>query len=285
MSGGGAYRFFDRGGRLRHARSSLAERRKAMSIELSIDRDVATVTISQPEKKNAISIEMREQLWTAFESLAENDAVRAVILTGAGEDVCAGMDVDAMGGGDVAWSLTKMRRLHRIARAIAALKKPTIAAVNGVCVGVGWSYALACDIVIASETARFAQIFRNVGLTPDGGAVWQLRQQIGAMRAKEIVYSGRMVGVDEALALGLVLEKVDGAGLLERAREIADSFRAAPTLALGMAKRQFELASSVSLDQFLEFEFAMQPLMSRTKDHVEGVTAFKERRPPSFKGG
>jgi 2-(1,2-epoxy-1,2-dihydrophenyl)acetyl-CoA isomerase len=285
MSGGGAYRFFDRGGRLRHARSSLAERRKAMSIELSIDRDVATVTISQPEKKNAISIEMREQLWTAFESLAENDAVRAVILTGAGEDFCAGMDVDAMGGGDVAWSLTKMRRLHRIARAIAALKKPTIAAVNGVCVGVGWSYALACDIVIASETARFAQIFRNVGLTPDGGAVWQLRQQIGAMRAKEIVYSGRMVGVDEALALGLVLEKVDGAGLLERAREIADSFRAAPTLALGMAKRQFELASSVSLDQFLEFEFAMQPLMSRTKDHVEGVTAFKERRPPSFKGG
>ena len=159
-----------------------------MSIELAVDRGVAIVTINRPEKKNAISLEMREQLWTAFEAISENDEVRAVILTGAGDAFCAGMDVKEMGGnGGVAWSVTKMRRLHRIARAIASLKKPTIAAVNGVCVGVGWSYALACDIIVASETARFAQIFRNVGLTPDGGAVWQLRQQIGAMRAKEIV--------------------------------------------------------------------------------------------------
>ena len=255
-----------------------------MSIELAVEGGVATVTINQPEKKNAISIAMREQLWTAFESLSENDDVRAVILTGAGENFCSGMDVDAMGSGDVAWSLTKIRRLHRIARAIASLKKPTIAAVSGVCVGVGWSYALACDIVIASETARFAQIFRNVGLTPDGGAVWQLRQQIGAMRAKEIVYSGRNVGVDEALALGLVLEKVESAHLLERARELGDGFCAAPTLALGMAKRQFDLASSASFDQFLEFEFAMQPVMSRTGDHKEGVAAFREKRRPSFRG-
>jgi len=255
-----------------------------MAIELAVDRGVATVTINRPDKKNAINMEMREQLWTAFEQLAEDDAVRAVILTGAGDAFCAGMDVKEMGGGGVATSVAKMRRLHRIARAIAALKKPTIAAVNGVCVGVGWSYALACDIVIAADTARFAQIFRNVGLTPDGGAVWQLRQQIGAMRAKEIVYSGRMVGVDEALALGLVLEKVEGARLLDRARELAESFCAAPTLALGMAKRQFELASSLGFDQFLELEFSMQPLMSRTEDHHEGVAAFKEKRKPAFKG-
>ena len=175
-------------------------------------------------------------------------------------------------------------RRHRIARAIAGLKKPTIAAVNGVCVGVGWSYALACDIVIASETARFAQIFRNIGLVPDGGAVWQLRQQIGAMRAKEIVYSGRMVGVDEALDLGLVLEKVEGDRLLARAQELAAAFAKAPTLALGMAKRQFDLAPATSFDQFLEAEFSMQPLISRSEDHHEGVAAFKERRPPDFQG-
>jgi 2-(1,2-epoxy-1,2-dihydrophenyl)acetyl-CoA isomerase len=255
-----------------------------MSIDLEIDQGVAIVTINRPEAKNAITIAMREQLWTAFEGLAENDDVRAVILTGAGADFCAGMDVMEMGGGGVGWSLTKIRRLHRIARAIASLKKPTIAAVNGVCVGVGWSYALACDIVIATETARFAQIFRNVGLTPDGGAVWLIGRQIGTMRAKEIVYSGRTVGADEALALGLILEKVGSAALLTRAKEIAAGFAEAPTLALGMAKRQFELAAATSFDQFLEAETAMQPLMSRTDDHHEGVAAFKEKRPPSFKG-
>jgi 2-(1,2-epoxy-1,2-dihydrophenyl)acetyl-CoA isomerase len=255
-----------------------------MSIDLDIDRGVATVTFNRPEAKNAISLEMREQLWTVFEGLAENDEVRAVILTGAGDDFCAGMDVKEMGGGGVAWSLTKIRRLHRISRAIASLKKPTIAAVNGVCVGVGWSYALACDMVIASDTVRFAQIFRNIGLTPDGGAVWLLSRQVGPMRAREIVYSGRKIGADEALALGLILEKVEGGRLLDRARELASGFAAAPTLALGMAKRQFELAQAMSFDQFLEAEAAMQPLMSRTEDHHEGVAAFKEKRPPSFRG-
>ena len=255
-----------------------------MSIDLSIDNGIAVVTINRPEAKNAITIEMREQLWTTFESLHENDDVRVVILTGAGGAFCAGMDVKEMGDGGIGWSLTKIRRLHRIARAIQSLKKPTIAAVDGVCVGVGWSYALACDMVVASEGARFAQIFRNIGLVPDGGAVWQLRQQIGAMRAKEIVYSGRMVGVDEALDLGLVLEKVTGSSAMERAQELAASFAKAPTLALGMAKRQFDLATTLSFEQFLETETSMQPLISRSDDHHEGVTAFKERRPPAFRG-
>jgi 2-(1,2-epoxy-1,2-dihydrophenyl)acetyl-CoA isomerase len=104
------------------------------------------------------------------------------------------------------------------------------------------------------------------------------------MRAKEIVYSGRMVGADEAERLGLVFEKVDPDRLLSRARELASSFASAPTLALGMAKRQFDLVAGTSFDQFLEAEFSMQPLMSRTDDHHEGIAAFKERRPPSFRG-
>jgi 2-(1,2-epoxy-1,2-dihydrophenyl)acetyl-CoA isomerase len=227
---------------------------------------------------------MREQLWAAFEAAAENDAVRAIILAGGGDDFCAGMDVGEMGDGGVGHSLMKIRRLHRITRAIAAIRKPVIAAVDGVCVGAGWSFALACDMVIATPRARFAQIFRNIGLAPDAGAVWQLRQQLGAMRAKEIVYSGRMVPAQEALALGLVLEIVDPDALRARAIALARSFGEGPTLALGMAKRQFEAASAMTLDQFLELECAMQPLMSRSEDHREGVEAFRERRAPRFAG-
>src|SRR3546814_15889554 len=104
------------------------------------------------------------------------------------------MDVKEMGDAGVAWSMAKIRRLHRIARAIAGLKKPTVAAVNGVCVGVGWSYALACDIVLASDTARFAQIFRNIGLVPDGGSAWLFPPHTGVLRATEIVSPGRVGG-------------------------------------------------------------------------------------------
>jgi 2-(1,2-epoxy-1,2-dihydrophenyl)acetyl-CoA isomerase len=178
----------------------------------------------------------------------------------------------------------RMRRLHRIARAIAELKKPVIAAVDGVCVGAGWSYALACDMVIASDRARFAQVFRNIALVPDAGAVWLLRRQIGAMRAKEMVYSGRMVGAEEALRLGLVLEVTAPDQLLARAQALAASFAQGPTLALGMAKRQFDLAESASFASFLDSEFAMQPTMSQTEDHREGVTAFKEKRTACFTG-
>ncbi|EQB14290.1 enoyl-CoA hydratase/isomerase family protein [Novosphingobium lindaniclasticum] len=255
-----------------------------MTVETTIAEGVATVTLNQPNKRNAISLAMREQLWTTFENLAEIDAVRAVVLTGAGEHFCAGVDVTEMGERSPATSMMRMRKLHRVARAIAGLNKPVIAAVDGVCVGAGWSYALACDMVVCTDRARFAQIFRNIGLTPDAGAAWLLSRQIGMMRAKEIVYSGRMVHADEALALGLVLERVSPDQLAERTQALAASFAASPTLALGMAKRQFGIASASSFDQFLEAEFAMQPVMSQTEDHREGVDAFREKRPPMFGG-
>jgi 2-(1,2-epoxy-1,2-dihydrophenyl)acetyl-CoA isomerase len=254
-----------------------------MSVDVAVENGLATVTLNRPEKKNAITMAMRESLWETFESIAEDDAVRAVILTGAGDDFCSGMDVSEIGTGGVRGSMTRMRRLHRIARAIATLRKPTIAAVQGVCMGVGWSYALACDFVIADETARFAQVFRGIALCPDGGSVWLLRQHLGAMHAKEIVYSGRTIGADEALRLGLILEKADTGQSLAAARSLASGLVNGPTLALGMAKRQFDLAN-LGFEQFLEAEFSMQPVMSRTEDHEEGVRAFKERRKPQFRG-
>ena len=255
-----------------------------MTVHFERQDGVAVVTLDRPETKNAITNEMRRQLWEAFEEAAMDHDVRAVVLTGANGEFCSGMDVGGMGRGGVVGSMDRMHTLNRISRAIYTLKKPTIAAIPGVCVGVGWAYALCCDFVLASQKARFALIFRNIGLAPDGGSLWLLRQQIGAMRTKELAYSGRMVGAQEALELGLALEVMPPEQLTARALELARSFADAPTVALGLAKRQVALAAASNFDQYLEAESLMQPIASRTEDHEEGLKAFRERRKPDFKG-
>jgi 2-(1,2-epoxy-1,2-dihydrophenyl)acetyl-CoA isomerase len=255
-----------------------------MTVHFERRDGVAIVTLDRPQTKNAITVDMRRQLWEAFEEIALDHEVRAVILTGANGDFCSGMDVGGMGRGGVVGSMDRMHTLNRISRAIYHLKKPTIAAIPGVCVGVGWSLAMACDFLLASEKARFALIFRNIALAPDGGALWLLRQQIGAMRTKELAYSGRMVHPPEMQALGLALEVLPPEALLDRALELARSFAGAPTVALGLAKRQVEAAATNSFDQQIELESLMQPIASRTEDHEEGLKAFRERRKPAFKG-
>jgi len=194
------------------------------------------------------------------------------------------MDVTGMGRGGVIGSMDRMYTLNRIARAIQTLKKPTIAAVPGICVGVGFSYALACDIVLAAEKAKFAAIFRNIALAPDGGLVWHLRQLLGVQKAKELVFSGRIVRADEAVSMGLAYEKVADDALMARAMELAESFAAGPTIAMGLAKRQFDLAWNSGFEQYLDMEATMQPIASRTEDHEEGLKAFREKRKPVFKG-
>lgn len=255
-----------------------------MTVTVDKQGPVAIVTLDRPQTKNAITQEMRGQMYGAFEDLALDHEVRAVILTGAGGDFCSGMDVGGMGKGGVVGSMDRMYTLNRIARAIHSLKKPTIAAVPGVCVGVGFSYALACDIVLAAEKAKFAAIFRNIALAPDGGLVWHLRQRMGVQQAKELVYSGRIVRADEAVAMGIAYEKVADEALMDRAMELATSFAAGPTIAMGLAKRQFDLAWNNSFEQYLDMEFTMQPIASRTEDHEEGLKAFRERRKPEFRG-
>lgn len=255
-----------------------------MTVRYEVSEAVAVVTLDAPETKNAITEAMRRDLWEAFEAAALDDAVRAVVLTGAGGNFCSGMDVRGMGKGGVVGSMERMHTLNRIARSIYHLKKPTVAATPGVCVGVGWSYALACDAVIASDKARFAAIFRNIGLAPDGGLAWHLRQLVGLQRAKDILYSGRMVSAEEARGLGLVLETASAETLLDRALELATSLAQGPTIAMGLAKRQLDLAWNASFDQYLDMEATMQPLASRTHDHEEGLAAFREKRPPMFKG-
>lgn len=255
-----------------------------MTITVHKQGPVAIVTLDRPQTKNAITQEMRGEMYGAFEEIALDHVIRSVILTGAGGDFCSGMDVTGMGRGGVTGSIDRMHTLNRIAAAIYSLKKPTIAAVPGICVGVGFSYALACDIVLAAEKAKFAAIFRNIALAPDGGLVWHLRQLMGMQKAKELVYSGRIIRADEAVELGLALEKVADDTLMDRAMEMATSFASGPTIAMGLAKRQFDLAWNNSFTQYLDMEATMQPIASRTEDHEEGLRAFREKRKPLFKG-
>jgi 2-(1,2-epoxy-1,2-dihydrophenyl)acetyl-CoA isomerase len=255
-----------------------------MSIEYRKDGAVAIVTISRPEKKNALTFDMRREIQTVFQAIQDDVDVRAVVFTGEGGDFCAGADVGEMGGGGIPASLTKMRLLHRMVRAVASTNKPVIAAVRGVCIGVAWSMVLASDFVIAAADARFQFAFRHIGLAPDGGASYLLTRYLGIQRAKEIIYSGRFVSGVEASELGLALEALPSDQVFERALDMARSFAQSPTLALSMAKRQFDAASSQNLDQALDFEANIQPLMVQSDDFKEGTGAFKEKRKPVFTG-
>lgn len=255
-----------------------------MNVEYIIEDGVATIVINRPERKNAITVAMRSEIEEAFRRAQDDHEVRAIVFTGAGADFSAGADVGEMGGGGVRHSLYKMRHLHRMARGVAGTNKPVIAAVRGVCIGMSWALALACDVTVAAEDARFQFAFRHIGLAPDGGAAYLLTRYVGLQRAKEIIYSGRFVSGAEAADLGLALHAVASDDVPSKARELALSFAQAPTVALMMAKRQFDAAPAQTFDQALEFEANIQPLMVETEDHKEGATSFKEKRKPKFIG-
>jgi len=255
-----------------------------MSIDYSVEDGIAHIVINRPERKNAITVAMRGEIEDGFRRAQDDHDVRVVVFTGAGSDFSAGADVGEMSGGGVRHSLYKMRHLHRMARAVAGTNKPVIAAVRGVCIGMSWALALACDVIVAAEDARFQFAFRHIGLAPDGGAAFLLTRYVGLQRAKEIIYSGRFVSGAEARDLGLALHAAPPEQVQEKALEIATGFAKSPTIALMMAKRQFDAAPAQTFDQALEFEANIQPLMVETEDHKEGAASFKEKRKPGFIG-
>jgi len=245
---------------------------------------VAHVELVRPEKKNAMLLEMRDGLADIFESMADADEVRAVLLSGTGSDFCAGADIGEMGKGGLPGALYRVRHMQRLMRAMVRLEKPVVCAVQGVALGMGFSMALACDVVLAGQSARFGQVQRRIALPPDAGAVWLLTRYLGVMRAKELVLTARMVPADEAASMGLVSRVLPDADLIAAALELAVDYANAPTIALGIGKRMFELAPSCSFDGFLEHEASMVPLSVQSDDFREGTRAFLEKRPPVWTG-
>lgn len=253
-----------------------------MTISLSREGPIATIAFDRPAAKNAFTLAMRTQFVETFAAVEADPSVRAVVLTGAGGNFCSGADVGEMGETTPEQFLSRMRLLHAMVRAIARCRAPVIAAVDGVCIGAAWGFALASDIVLASDKVRFAATFRRIGYAPDAGLAWQFLRAINPMRAKEIVYSGREVHAAEALELGLALEVLAPDALLPRAMDLARMIADGPATALHLAKRQFTAAPGQSLDAFLDFEMSMQPLLGQTRDHHDAVAAFREKRAPRF---
>src|SRR4051812_13203052 len=194
-----------------------------MNVRYEVRDTVAIVTLDRADKLNALTVEMREALGTHFETAARDPAVRAVLLQSSGKAFCASGDVSTMGDFTAASGRERLKLAHRMVRNLANIEKPVVAAVRGAVAGIGWSMALACDVVIASETAQFSMVFRHVGLVPDGGAVYFLTQHVGLLRAKELVYSGRRVDAAEALSLSLVNRVVPDGDLDTRAWEEASA--------------------------------------------------------------
>lgn len=255
-----------------------------MTIDVKIGNGIATVLLNRPEKLNALSEEMYHALADCFGALAADDAVRTVVLTGAGRAFCAGGDVGTMANYDVVAGRKRSKGHHKTIIALHNFEKPVIAAVRGPAAGIGASLALACDLIVASETAYLLMAFKNVGIPPDGGAVFFLTQHLGIARAKELVYSARRLPAAEAERFGIVAKVVPDAELESSAgalaREIADS----ATYALRLAKKMFQSMYSPTLEQLLEMESMAVAGARLTHDHVEGVAAFKEKRRPKFEG-
>ncbi|RPJ47417.1 MAG: enoyl-CoA hydratase [Betaproteobacteria bacterium] len=255
-----------------------------MSIKITRNEGVATVLLDRADKLNALSGEMYHELAAAFTELNTDDTVRAVVLTGAGRAFCAGGDVGSMGGYDVVSGRKRSKGHQQMILALHHLEKPVLAAVRGPAAGIGASMALACDLIVASETAYLLMAFKNVGIPPDGGAIYFLTQHLGLARAKEIVYSARKLPALEARDIGLISKVVPDDQLEAATMTLARDIAGSATYALTLAKRMFQYMYVPTLEQLLELEVLAICGARMTGDHVEGVTAFKEKRKPQFRG-
>jgi 2-(1,2-epoxy-1,2-dihydrophenyl)acetyl-CoA isomerase len=255
-----------------------------MNVRFEKEGAIATLTLNRPERLNAMADPMWDALHAHLGTIATDDGIRAVILTGAGRAFCSGGDVTGMAKSDIVSGRARSQRRHRAVLALYNLEKPVIAAVRGAVYGIGNALALACDLVIASDTAKFSMAFKKVGVVPDGGAIFFLTQNLGVARAKDLVYTARVVPAGEALELGLVARVVPNARLDAEARALAAEMAESATYALALAKKMFHSMYVPTLEQLMELETLASGAARLTHDHQEGVAAFKEKRPPKFLG-
>ena len=252
------------------------------------DGPLRTITLNRPDKLNAFTAEMHLALRAALEAARDDESCRAVLLTGAGRGFCAGQDLgerDPRKGGpkpDLGHTIETF--YNPTLRLIRALEKPVICAVNGVAAGAGANIAFACDIVLAAKSAKFIQAFSKIGLIPDAGGSWSLTRILGEPRAKALTLTAEPLMAETAADWGLIWKALDDDALLSEAEALTAKLAAGPTLGLGLTKRLIQEAATNELDTHLDRERDSQREAGRSDDYAEGVTAFLEKRPASFRG-
>jgi 2-(1,2-epoxy-1,2-dihydrophenyl)acetyl-CoA isomerase len=256
---------------------------------VDVQDGVAVLTFNRPERLNALSGEMIEHTIASLEKFATDSAVGCIVLTGAERGFCAGGDVAAMNAGPGApmtfeQKLDRQRAGQRLSGLLYSIPKVTIAAVNGAAAGAGFSIALACDLRIASEKAKFTTAFAKVGFGGDYGITWPLTRMLGEAKAKELLLLSDVLTADQALALGLVNKVVPPEQLMSSAREWATRIARGPQVSYRYMKENVRLASQQDYQSMLDREAWTHLRCGETEDHREGVRAFVEKREPKFTG-
>jgi 2-(1,2-epoxy-1,2-dihydrophenyl)acetyl-CoA isomerase len=254
-------------------------------IKFEVADGIATITLNRPEVYNALNDGITFEFQDALKIVAKNDAIRVVVVTGAGKAFCSGQDLKAVAGQEKRSFLESLnKRYNPIISAMRNLPKPILCKLNGVAAGAGCSLALACDMIIASEEATLIEVFINIGLVPDSGSSYFLPRLVGKARAFELCSMGNRVKASEALLLGMVNRVVPADHLDRVVKEYTDYFSKAPTKSIGLIKRMLDKSANSTLEQALDYEAYCQEIAGSSNDYKEGVTAFLEKRKPDFTG-
>lgn len=244
------------------------------------EENIAVITFNRPEAMNALNNQTRAEFGDAIAEVADDEDIKVLILTGSGKAFVAGSDIKEFNK----TTPFAAHNIKRLGEMVEKLEKPVIAAVNGFCLGGGCEIAMGCDIIVASEKAKFGQTEINIGIIPGGGGTQRLQRLIGPCRAKELIFTGDIIRADEADRIGLVNRVVPMDELMPTAKEIAQKIAKKSAAALKLAKQAINYGMQSTLESGLKYEYELYSLSLSLEDKVEGVSSFLEKRAPKFVG-
>ena len=256
------------------------------TILVDVDQAVATVRLNRPDRRNALTQEMLSELRDVVENVADDDRIRALLITGEGPTFCSGQDLSIFTGKVEGHTVREaiVKYYKPLILAMVELQKPIIGAINGGAAGAGASLALACDLRIMADDAYLLQAFSNIGLVPDAGSTWFMARLVGYSRAFQLCVEAERIPAQRCLDLGLCNRVVPAASLQQEALAWALSLAQRPTMAIGWTKHALGAAVTTTLEATIHLEADLQAQAIATEDHKEGVLAFAQKRPPVFRG-